>query len=396
MYAGHGAGFPSGGPIDMNARFSKASRICAVMGMAGLLLLAGCAEAPKAPPAKAAEIPVFPPPPEQARFYWERALHSTADVVSDDKEGSFRRALTGEVRSGQAVDKPYGVAVRNGKVYVGDTVGRFVMMYDLNAGKFIRIGVDEPGALRMPFGMEVDAQGNLFVVDGGTKRIQVYDPAGKHVRTLGADIKWSRPVGIAIDDARKRIYVVDAGGVDSPEHKVRALDMVTGKQQFEIGQRGDGPGDFNLPRDATVSPDGKLYVVDGGNFRIQVFDPEGKYLRTFGGVGRQTGQFSRPKEIASDKDGNLYVVDTAFGNFQIFNPEGRLLLDVGGRGNANAPARFMLPAGIAVDTDGRVYMADQFFRKVEVFRPAALPAKARYGVAEATAAAPQRAASAAR
>lgn len=380
----------------MNPRFSKASRACAVLGMAGLLLLAGCAEAPKAPSVKASDIPVFPPPPEQARYYWERAVHSTADVVSDDKEGSLRRALTGEVRSGQSVDKPYGVAVRNGKVYVGDTVGRFVMMYDLNAGKFTRIGADDPGSLRMPFGLEVDAQGNLYVVDGGTKRVQVYDPAGKHLRTLGADIKWSRPVGIAIDDTRKRLYVVDAGGVDSPEHKVRVLDMVTGKQLLEIGKRGDGPGELNLPRDATVGPDGKLYVVDGGNFRIQVFDPEGNFLRTFGGVGRQGGQFSRPKEIASDKEGNLYIVDTAFGNFQIFNPEGQLLLSVGTRGNANAPGRFMLPAGIAVDTDGRVYMADQFFRKLEVFRPATLPAKARYGTVEATAAAPQRPASAAR
>jgi DNA-binding beta-propeller fold protein YncE len=361
--------------------------------MAGLLLLAGCAEAPKAPPAKAAEIPVFPPAPEQPRFYWERALHNTGDVVPDDKDGALRRMVTGERRMGEGIDKPYGVAARNGKVYVGDTVGRFVMMYDLNAGKFARIGRDGPGALRMPFGLEVDARGNLYVVDGSTKRVQVFDPAGKHLRTLGEDIKWSRPVGIAIDDARKRLYIVDTGGVDSEEHKVRVLDMDTGKQLLEIGKRGDGPGEFNLPRDAAVGADGKLYVVDGGNFRIQVFDATGKHLQTFGGVGRQTGQFSRPKEIAADKDGNLYVVDTAFGNFQIFDPQGQLLLAVGSRGNSDTPARFMLPAGIAVDVDGRVYMADQFFRKVEVFRPAALPARAGYGLPQATAAAPQRAAS---
>jgi DNA-binding beta-propeller fold protein YncE len=116
-----------------------------------------------------------------------------------------------------------------------------------------------------------------------------------------------------------------------------------------------------------------------------VFDSEGKFVKTFGAIGRQTGQFSRPKEIAIDGTGNVYVVDTAFGNFQIFDREGRLLLDVGTRGNTDAPARFMLPSGIAVDVDGRVYMVDQFFRKIDVFRPADVPAGAAYGQARSAA-----------
>jgi DNA-binding beta-propeller fold protein YncE len=136
---------------------------------------------------------------------------------------------------------------------------------------------------------------------------------------------------------------------------------------------------LNLPRDVAVGTDGLLYVVDGGNFRVQVFDSEGKFLRTFGGIGRRTGQFARPKEIAVDRQGNLYIVDTAFANVQIFNPEGQLLLNVAGRGEADAPGKFMLPSGIAVDADGRIYMVDQFYRKLEVFRPAGLPVTARYG-----------------
>ena len=373
----------------MNTRFSKASRLCAVLGMAGLLLVAGCAEAPKAPVAKKEDIPVFPPPPDPARFYWERMLLSSADVTADDKDAALRRMVTGEVRTGQGMDKPYGVAARDGKIYVGDTVARHVVVFDLNGKKYSRIGQDEPGALRMPFGMELDAAGNLYVVDGTLKRIHVYDANGKFLRKMGEDLKLVRPVGLAIDDERKRLYVVDAGGVSSPEHKVRVIDLATGKPLFDIGTRGEGPGELNLPRDAAVGKDGRLYVVDGGNFRIQVFDKDGKFLKTIGAIGRQTGQFSRPKEIAIDAQGNLYVVDTAFGNFQIFDAEGRLLLGVGSRGNSNEPAKFMLPSGIAVDSDGRIYMADQFFRKVDVFRPADLPASARYGAAPAAAAASQ-------
>jgi len=363
----------------MNARFSKASRLLAVLGMCSLLLFVGCAEAPKAPPARKAELPVYPPPPEQARFFYERTIRSSADVVADDKDGSLRRALTGENRTGEGLDKPYGVAARNGRVYVGDTAARNVIMFDLNTKKYRRIGIEEPGAIRMPLGIDLDAAGNLYVLDATLKKIFVYDGEGKYLRTMAQDIKWSRPVGLTVDSAARRIYAVDAGGVDSDEHKVRVLDLETGKPLLEIGSRGNGPGELNLPRDVAIGTDGLVYVVDGGNFRIQVFDRSGKFVKTFGGIGRRSGQFARPKEIAVDREGNLYVVDTAFANVQIFNPDGQLLLDVAARGDDDGPGRFMLPSGIAVDNDGRIYLVDQFFRKMDVFRPAGLSATARYG-----------------
>jgi DNA-binding beta-propeller fold protein YncE len=363
----------------MNPRFPKSGRLFAVLGMAAALLLAGCAEAPRAPTARPAEIPVFPPPPAQPRVVWERSIHSSADVVEDDRDGTLRRLVTGEVRSGQGLDKPYGVAVRAGRVYVGDTVARNVTVFDLNARTYARIGTDDPGSLRMPFGLDLDERGNLYVVDGTLKRVHVYDAQGHFLRAMGEQQHWSRPVGVAVDSARKRLYVVDAGGVDKADHHVQALDLESGRLLFEIGRRGDGPGEFNLPRDVSVGPQGQLYVVDGGNFRVQVFDAEGKYVKTFGAIGRQSGQFSRPKEVANDPAGNVYVVDAAFGNFQVFDPEGRLLLDVGTRSATDGPARFMLPSGIAVDADGRIYMVDRFFRKVEVFRPVGLPLGARYG-----------------
>ena len=371
----------------MKAKFSKARLICAGAGIALAMWASGCAQVSDGKNVKPMEIPVFPPPPEVPRLIWERTLNSSADVTPDEKDGALRRMVTGEVRTGEGLAKPYGVAVRNGRVYVGDTVSRSVVLFDLNAKRHAQIGIDDPGSLRMPFGIDIDSKNNLYVLDGTLKRVHVYDAQGKFVRMLGQNIKWSRPAGLALDEQRRRIYVVDAGGVDSEDHRVRALDLGTGNLLFDIGKRGDGPGEFNLPRDAVVGADGLLYVVDGGNFRVQVFDAEGKFMKTFGAIGRQGGQFSRPKEIAADTQGNIYVVDSAFGNFQIFDRNGVLLLDVGSRGNTDAPAKFMLPSGIAVDLDGRVYMVDQYFRKVEVFRPALLPASATYGQPAAASAA---------
>lgn len=347
----------------------------------GVLLLAACA----APPTeiKAPEVPVFPRPPDEARFFYERTLYSSADVTKEDKNAALRRMLTGEETGGaEGLGKPYGVAVYHGRVYVSDTAQHSVAVFDIPGQRFFRIGDDDnAGKLRMPIGLDVDGKGNLYVVDNSAKLVQVYSADGKHLRTLAGDGKWfERPSGIAVDAEGSRIYVVDTGGIGSEQHQVRVFDAQSGKHLLDIGKRGTGPGELNLPRDVTIGLDGLLYVVDGGNFRVQVFRPDGTFVSTFGAIGRQGGQFSRPKETAVDPEGNIYIVDSAFGNFQIFNPAGELLMAVGSRSERDGMAKYMLPSGIAIDADGRVYMVDQYFRKVDVYRPAKLAADAGFVV----------------
>jgi len=318
----------------------------------------------------------FPPPPDEPRFYWERSIYSSADVNEDTDADKLRRALTGEKVTGIGLAKPYGIAVQHGRVYVGDTVAKFVSVFDFPAHKYFKIGDDDDengnGKLRLPLGLDLDKQGNLYVFDGKLKQIVVYDRDGKFLRNIGDPDQFARPAGVSVDPAGTRVYAVDIGGTSSNEHKVLVFDAQSGKHLFDFGKRGIGDGEFNLPRDTVVAPDGSIYVVDGGNFRVEKFDAEGKFISKFGDIGRQPGQFSRPKEAAVDPSGNVYVVDATFGNFQIFNPEGQLLLAIGSRSNSDGPTKFSLPSSIAVDEDGRIYVVDQYFRKVEVFRPAAL------------------------
>ena len=183
---------------------------------------------------------------------------------------------------------------------------------------------------------------------------------------------FDRLSSVTVDDKGDKVYVVDIGGVTSDQHRVRVFNARTGEHLFDIGKRGTGPGEFNLPRDVALGKDGRIYVVDGGNFRVQIFDKDAKFIKSFGGVGKQLGNFARPKEIATDRDGNLYVADSAFGNFQIFDPDGQLLMFIGERSERDIPAGYMLPSGIAVDEDGRIYFVDQWFGRVDVFRPHAL------------------------
>lgn len=343
--------------------------------LAMLLLLGACAQLPEEAPRTAAKPLVFPAPPDNPRFVFERAIVSSADVVPDDREARLRRALTGESRSGEGMAKPYAVAVHRGRIFVTDTAERVVKVFDVPQGKFFRIGTDDPGVLIKPLGLDVAADGTLFVADATAKAIMVYDRDGRFLRKLGDNEAFERLSSVTVDAAGERLYVVDIGGVDSDKHRLRVMSARDGELIRDIGRRGKEDGEFNLPRDAALGNDGRIYVVDGGNFRVQVFDRNGRYLKAFGSVGKQLGNFARPKEVATDPQGNVYVVDAAFGNFQIFSPEGELLMFVGDRGERDAPARYMLPSGIFVDEDGRIYMVDQWYRKIEVFRPYALSAE---------------------
>lgn len=351
--------------------FTEALRLAALSAAA---LLAGCMQVPVAPATGAGATPVYPPPPEEPRFAYERTIYGSADVIAHESGDELRRLVTGEAQRSEGLSKPYAVAVHRGRVFVSDSAQRYIRVFDFPAGRFYKIGEDEPGRIVKPLGIDVDATGTLYVADISAKDVKVFSPEGRFLRTIGGAKWFDRLSSVTVDPRGERLYVVDIGGVSSENHRVRAFDARTGAHLFDIGRRGAGPGEFNLPRDLAIGKDGRLYVVDGGNFRVQVFSREGQFLKSFGALGKQFGQFARPKEIATDAAGNVYVVDSAFGNFQIFSPEGELLLFVGDRSERDGPGKYMLPSGIYVDEDGRVYMVDQWFRKVDVFRPVTLAA----------------------
>lgn len=340
--------------------------------LVGCLIQAGCAtRGTSESPASAPEI-VFPPPPEEPRFYFERSILGSSDIIETTGRNRWRELLTGETRRSTGFAKPFDVEACQGRIFVSDTVRRSVLMFNVPDGSFDEVGTGESADLLKPLGMAVDGDCNLFVVDATSRRVVVFDQDGDYVKAIGGEEWFQRPTHVEVDPDGTRLFVVETGGVGSNQHGVRVFDVASGQHLYDIGTRGDGPGEFNLPRDIAMGVGGRLYVVDGGNFRVQVFESDGQFVGSFGSIGVQNGQFARPKGIASDIKGNVYITDASFGNFQIFDPDGQLLLFIGHRSETPEPAGYMLPAGIAVDEDGRVYMVDQFFRKVDVFRPAGI------------------------
>jgi DNA-binding beta-propeller fold protein YncE len=126
-------------------------------------LLISCASNP--PAERKFDPPVYPPPPAEARFIYERTLLYNEDVEGYSRKARFIDYATGSSRKLKGLVKPFGVAVHRGRVYVSDSVQHSVLVFDIPGKRFFEIGSEKPGELIKPLGIAVSDDGTLFVAD---------------------------------------------------------------------------------------------------------------------------------------------------------------------------------------------------------------------------------------
>ena len=98
------------------------------------------------------------------------------------------------------------------------------------------------------------------------------------------------------------------------------------EEDLSIGNEDDENYLFYRLRDIQVDTDGNIYVLDSGNRRLQVFDKEGKYLRTIGKRGQGPGEFNAPTCLQlDDKTGNIFVTDNTRRKIIIFEKQGKYI-----------------------------------------------------------------------
>ncbi len=324
--------------------------------LALLWICFGCATSP----AKRSEL-IWPQPPEEPRIQFIKSISSEADVEKPSIWRWLGAILVGKEQKAGLV-KPYAVhADREGRLLVADSAWGKILVFDFKNNGFFIIGVDGPGVLKQPQGVTTDSAQQIYVTDVLEKRGVVYDRNGKFLFAVGEQGRFERPIGIALNEDLKRIYITD-----TRRHNISVFDMQDGKFLFEFGGRGTEEGKFNFPVNLAVDKNGKVYVMDMFNFRVQIFNADGKFESKFGSVGDSLGQFSKPKGIAVDSEGHIYVVDAAFNNVQIFDQEGRLLLFFGEFGSRNG--QFWLPAGMDIDAHDRIYVADQYNKRINIYQ----------------------------
>jgi hypothetical protein len=116
------------------------------------------------------------------------------------------------------------------------------------------------------------------------------------------------------------------------EERAERIELV---EDLVIGQRDEDPDYiFYRPRGVLADSGGRIFVLDGGNYRVQVFDVNGAYVRTLGSEGQGPGELAQPTGIALAGD-HLVVHDTQNAKFSIWSAEGDHLGDArftGGRG----------------------------------------------------------------
>ena len=137
------------------------------------------------------------------------------------------------------------------------------------------------------------------------------------------------------------------------------------KPVLAVGEQGSGDGMFENPTGVAVTDKDEILVADSRNHRVQVFDSNGTFLRSFGQYGENAGEFNRPFGIATDKDGNIFVADRHNHRVQIFTGEGRHLGSFSGKGSLNS--KLYDPWGLSLDSTGNVVVADYANKLIKIF-----------------------------
>ncbi len=199
----------------------------------------------------------------------------------------------------------------------------------------------------------------ILVADSKTHYIQVFDQDGIFVRAFGGygvtPGRFLTPRGIA--DSEERIFITDSSG-----GRIQAMTPA-GVYLYGFGSAGIDPGQFDTPRDVAVSNDGDtVYVADTGNHRISVFTRLGVYRYSFGGWGKTEGRFRTPSALAVAPDGRVWVCDTQNNRIQVFSANGVLSAVV----QPDGEHAFNYPEGIAAMKDGRMVVADTYNHRLVI------------------------------
>ena len=236
------------------------------------------------------------------------------------------------------------------------------------------INGDDIGTVRSnftrPYGISTDHEGYLWITDREAHTVQKFERTSSGdfrklfqfgVRGINAG-QFSHPRGIAVNPATGYIYISDMKNNRIQVFKPDS-DVPTYVHQF--GAPGKNTGCFNLPAGLCFNKEGHLVVCDDHNCRLQVFDPDGRFLHTLGTTSAQKGLLCSPIGIATDFRGRYILTEFGSHCVTFLNPKGDILNCV--RTIGEGYGQFVHPRGVAVDTAGYVYVADNENMRVARF-----------------------------
>ena len=262
-----------------------------------------------------------------------------------------------------------------------------------------RPGVDAP--LGLVAGVAVDSAGNLYLTDVGNHRSFKVSADGTLTTIAGNGIQWfsgdggpganasvSNPWGVAVD-AAGNVFVAD-----SENQRVRRIGLdgtittVAGGGDGPLGDGGPAPSatlNFQFSGVA-VDANGNLYIADRFNHRVRMVTSISGIITTVAGTGTAgfsgdagpatSAELEEPTGVAVDASGNIYIADRVNQRVRRVGPDGMITTVAGngidGFGGDSGPAvdaALNFPEGVAVDGSGNLYIADTQNHRVRMVSP---------------------------
>jgi DNA-binding beta-propeller fold protein YncE len=229
-------------------------------------------------------------------------------------------------------------------------------------------------------GVAVDGQDRVFLICRGDHPVIVYDREGNFLGSWGEGLFTYRTHGITVgpdgtiyctDDGNHTVRQFTPGGkllMTLGTLNTRSDTGYDGKDYMTIKQPG---GPFNRPTNLAVGPRGDLYVSDGyGNCRVHRFSPTGELKRSWGVPGTGPGEFYLPHGIAAAADGRVFVCDRENDRIQIFSPDGEYLTEW---------TDTQRPTHLVFDAQGRAFVSELWWHPGQTSRRHGPTTEAKYG-----------------
>jgi peptidylamidoglycolate lyase len=223
----------------------------------------------------------------------------------------------------------------------------------------------------MPHGLTVDNNDNIWVTDVGLNQVFEFSHDGKLLMKVGEagvagndSLHFDKPTAVAI--AKDGSFYVSDGYGNSRIVKFSAQ----GKYLFEWGKKGSKQGEFNIPHGIGIDRNGNVYVADRENGRVEVFDPNGKFMKqfidkTFGQLTAVAFDHTKTKLFATD-DLTFLKLKHRGSDILILDTAGHVQTRFGRSGFYEGPTTWY--HDLTVDKDGSIYVGDILGNTIQKFK----------------------------
>jgi ABC-type Fe3+ transport system permease subunit/DNA-binding beta-propeller fold protein YncE len=260
-------------------------------------------------------------------------------------------------------NKPRSVAVdANDNLYVIDMTGR-VQKFSPDGAflKSYQMPETEKGKAK---GMCRDRNGNIVVIEPHYCRVNILNSELKLIGQWGktgtnfGELAFPRSVAV---NSRNEYFI-------SEYHLVERIQWFTAdgaKCLGTLGKPGDKGGEFDRAEGVFVNAQDYVYAADSCNHRIEIFAPNGRFLRAYGKAGQKAGELSYPYDVCVEPSGLQFVCEFGNSRIQIFDAADEPVEILGGPGGG--PGQFSNPWAICLDSKGNLYVADGMNHRVQKF-----------------------------